>query len=484
MNDRWEPNDAFRFLDGEMTPDETRAFVADIGAGGSAARYLADAKAVRSWTASVREATLDELSEAAPVDRGLFEPAAGLRPFALALGKWVPAAAFAAVAAMVAVVWYTTRVPPEAAGNPTPAETVAAASSNASAGAVEEAETTAANGFARPTDADRVKTAAAPDLKGAHRMADGSTIRAESAAIWRAKTNEKNAIHVVVDAGAIEVSVPKSSTRTDYVVQSGDFRVRVIGTEFTVRRTGPLTTVSVTEGIVAVDGPGTRSRLTAGDVQEFRSRALPNPETARVEPRPNESSARVDAATPKRVRNSTAKPPGSAAKAEALTGAAAEASPKDQPLVAQRVAAPQESVSDIAKRILAEERSDLRANGNRKPTTDRGEDSPTALADPGVEVITSSPEAREALLSVLRLIKKGQHRRALDRLTDFGKDHPKDRLMGHAVYLEGYCWHALGQRDEALSAFQMYDSRYRGGPWLTRVGDWTNPPLPRPDQVR
>ncbi len=71
---------------------------------------------------------------------------------------------------------------------------------------------------------------------------------------------------VVVDRGKVTCEVAPRAGRPAFVVQAGDVRVRVVGTRFTVVRTGDAVKVDVAHGVVEVSAHGTTTMVRAGEV--------------------------------------------------------------------------------------------------------------------------------------------------------------------------------------------------------------------------
>lgn len=79
-----------------------------------------------------------------------------------------------------------------------------------------------------------------------------------------------------LDYGIAAFSVAKRKGGRKFVVEAGDYRVEVVGTRFTVDRSGDGVRVSVTEGVVAVSENGGRKwRLAAGDALSVAPGAAP-----------------------------------------------------------------------------------------------------------------------------------------------------------------------------------------------------------------
>lgn len=78
--------------------------------------------------------------------------------------------------------------------------------------------------------------------------------------------DEAHGVVVVLERGAVECEVTPRGEGAPFVVQSGDVRVRVVGTRFVVRRdaTG-ASTVKVSHGVVEVSHDGARTMVGGGE---------------------------------------------------------------------------------------------------------------------------------------------------------------------------------------------------------------------------
>ena len=74
----------------------------------------------------------------------------------------------------------------------------------------------------------------------------------------------KRGVLLVLDRGAVSCNVAPRSGRPAYVVQAGNVRVRVVGTEFRVTRAGAGANVEVEHGVVEVTAGGTSRVLRDG----------------------------------------------------------------------------------------------------------------------------------------------------------------------------------------------------------------------------
>lgn len=77
--------------------------------------------------------------------------------------------------------------------------------------------------------------------------------------------DEDRGFLVVLDRGEVTCDVAPRHGRPPFVVQAGSTRVTVVGTRFTVTRSGDEATVAVQRGIVEVTARGTALRVPAGE---------------------------------------------------------------------------------------------------------------------------------------------------------------------------------------------------------------------------
>lgn len=97
------------------------------------------------------------------------------------------------------------------------------------------------------------------------RLDDGSTIGLNGGSTVRVRF-ERGARRVYMDNAEAAFDVARDPARP-FIVEAGDRRVQVLGTEFNVRSTGETVTVTVRRGVVQVgaqEGDGPVARLTAG----------------------------------------------------------------------------------------------------------------------------------------------------------------------------------------------------------------------------
>jgi hypothetical protein len=104
---------------------------------------------------------------------------------------------------------------------------------------------------------------------------------------------------VRLDAGQVDCKVAPRRGRPPFVVQAGETKVSVVGTRFTVTRTGSAARVSVSEGHVQVDSGSSHVLLGPGESWPSEPEAAPAIEP--VEPEPADEPVRAEPARGKRA---------------------------------------------------------------------------------------------------------------------------------------------------------------------------------------
>jgi hypothetical protein len=92
--------------------------------------------------------------------------------------------------------------------------------------------------------------------------------------------------------------------------------------------------------------------------------------------------------------------------------------------------------------------------------------------------------ARAKLIALVDRIRAGGCASAMGDLDAFQDAHRGSRYAGDALYLEGYCHHALGRPEQATAIWRRYDAAWPGNPWLETVRDWTAPAPPSASRIR
>ena len=81
--------------------------------------------------------------------------------------------------------------------------------------------------------------------------------------------SDDRGVFAVLDRGKVTCELAPRRGRPPFIVQAGDVRVRVVGTKFTVSRSGDLAEVSVEHGVVEVTAHGQTARVGAGEHWPF-----------------------------------------------------------------------------------------------------------------------------------------------------------------------------------------------------------------------
>jgi FecR protein len=103
---------------------------------------------------------------------------------------------------------------------------------------------------------------------------------------------------VRLDAGQVDCKVAPRRGRPPFVVQAGETKVSVVGTRFTVTRSGSAARVSVSEGHVQVDSGSAHVLLGPGESWPSEPEAAPA--IAPIEPQPSDEPQRAEPARGKR----------------------------------------------------------------------------------------------------------------------------------------------------------------------------------------
>jgi hypothetical protein len=106
---------------------------------------------------------------------------------------------------------------------------------------------------------------------------------------------------LVLERGSVECDVAPRAGRPPFVVQSGDVRVRVVGTRFLVRRDVTSTVVAVTHGTVEVAHDGATTVLHDGERWNGELPPVPPSAASSPEPSPETSTAAPSPARPVRA---------------------------------------------------------------------------------------------------------------------------------------------------------------------------------------
>jgi FecR protein len=110
--------------------------------------------------------------------------------------------------------------------------------------------------------ASRIVTGA----NGSHLSLQGLTLDVEPESAVVLGSPSEHGMLIVLDRGAIVCEVAPRSAGAPLVVQAGSVQVRVVGTRFSVTRTGEKARVAVQHGVVEVAEGGRLARVGAGEV--------------------------------------------------------------------------------------------------------------------------------------------------------------------------------------------------------------------------
>lgn len=140
------------------------------------------------------------------------------------------------------------------------------------------------------------------------RLREGSTVRADAASKGALEVATAAEVRVRLDEGSMRFDVAKNPARR-FVVKAGRVEVRVVGTAFTVKRSGHDEAVDVTveRGVVEVwVGPVQRAVLNAG--QSWNEKAEPTAAVVRDRPAPGPGEDDVAALEAEQARRPAAAP--------------------------------------------------------------------------------------------------------------------------------------------------------------------------------
>jgi hypothetical protein len=101
---------------------------------------------------------------------------------------------------------------------------------------------------------------------GSHLSLQGLTLDVEPESAVVLGSPSEDGMLIVLDHGKIVCEVAPRSTRAPLVIQAGSVQVKVVGTRFSVTRTGEKARVVVEHGVVEVAAGGRVARVGAGQV--------------------------------------------------------------------------------------------------------------------------------------------------------------------------------------------------------------------------
>jgi hypothetical protein len=249
----------------------------------------------------------------------------------------------------------------------------------------------------------------ATGANGSHLSLQGLTLDVEPESAVVLGSPSEHGMLIVLDRGGIVCEAAPRSAGAPLVVQAGSVQVKVVGTRFSVTRTGEKARVAVEHGVVEVAEGGHVARVGAGQVW------------------PSEDPA---AAAPSATSPSTAT---NAAPSAVEDGRTSDADPK----------------------------SDL----NQK--SDAAQKSPAAGAKPSGAVGTAgraaaSGEAAQARFEAAAALERSDPARAVELYR--GLENGSDSWAQHALFAHGRLEAARGNRAQARQLLEHYLARFPKGP--------------------
>jgi hypothetical protein len=171
----------------------------------------------------------------------------------------------------------------------------------------------------------------ATGANGSHLALQGLTLDVEPESAVVLGSPSEHGMLIVLDRGGIVCEVAPRSAGAPLVVQAGSVQVKVVGTRFSVTRTGEKARVAVEHGVVEVAAAGRVARVGAGQAWPFEAPPIAASDTSRDRPSGAEAGLVSDAnqksdANTKSPPSADAKPGGGgAAGRHAARGEAAQA---------------------------------------------------------------------------------------------------------------------------------------------------------------
>jgi hypothetical protein len=185
----------------------------------------------------IEQSLMQRLEELPPAPRAIApKPAKRLTPRVVAFASSAAFAMVAAIALLIARPWWS-----------------------ASSGPSASSSSFASSASSRAAAPSRVATEASPSHVT---IGDASIdLSPESGIVVR---EEEHATVLVLERGEVALHIAPRPKDRPFLVEAGEVHVRVVGTEFSVRRAGVSAVVTVRKGVVEVTARGEVARLTAG----------------------------------------------------------------------------------------------------------------------------------------------------------------------------------------------------------------------------
>jgi hypothetical protein len=274
-----------------------------------------------------------------------------------------------------------------------------------------------------------------------------------------AVADDDHATVVTLERGEVAFHVAPREKDRPFLVEAGDVHVRVVGTEFTVRRVGVAAAVSVRRGVVEVREHDELTRLTAGELWPDEAKGAINAAPAPSTPAPPNAIA--------------ANPPAPSQPADVVTAshadALAAASPPRSPAHAPRRRV---SASQRAAAAAAESAREAEASRNAEPSSD----GPPALAVPpsaeaspaaatsssrSVDVAAPVPPSAQSRYEAAERVERSDPASALRTYLDLGRG--SDAWAQNALYAAGRLDADRGARQDAVRLLEEYLRRFPRG---------------------
>jgi ferric-dicitrate binding protein FerR (iron transport regulator) len=275
-------------------------------------------------------------------------------------------------------------------------------------------------------------------------------------------SEEEHATVLTLERGEVSLHVAPREKDRPFLVEAGDVQVRVVGTEFTVRRVGVGATVTVRHGVVQVREHGELALVRAGERWPDETKEM----APAVPPRAAES---VGAAQPQGAVLVEPQAQGAALSQEQVAASA-------QP---QRPVAPVGRQPHRASAPLAQPHSPAppprkQGGGNVGPSDSAVEASPAALPEapgPGVAPeptsvsapapVSAAPPSAQSQYEAAAQIERSDPARALRIYTQLARG--SDPWAQNALYAAGRLQADRGARTDAARLLEEYLRRFPRG---------------------
>jgi transmembrane sensor len=285
---------------------------------------------------------------------------------------------------------------------------------------------------------------------------DGSRLELAPQTLVKSGQGASDRVELAVESGRATFDVKPNGPRT-WVINAGPVVVKVLGTRFTVARTGNVVEVTVERGKVEVTGAGGTQVLVAG--QRFASAKA-------------DADAEADAKAEAKAEAKAKAKAEAEAKAIALAPAPASASapaPAPASALAPASAPAPASASALAS---ASAPPDPLSHADALRRSGKPSDAVTVLREVAA---TSDRRAPLAAFTIGKIHAEDLHDAAggarwFERAISLGLPSGLDE-EAHARAVE--CFARAGSRAEAARAARRYEARFPEGRHLARVKEWS-----------